>query len=95
MARQPEVFDIFVRRAKATNRLNRPRGVRQGLWRDEQDGPVALRISATFYRSSEKQNRLLERSWVVTCRTSLALDYVRSRLHELMRELDRARVVEG
>lgn len=85
--------DIIVRRAKPIARKNRLRG-RQVLAREQERGPITLRVQIMVYRFSEQQNRLVERSWVIVCRTSAAVAYFRHRLKALMAELDGTIVIE-
>ena len=95
MAGPAKVFDIFVRRAKVTKGPNRPRGRRQELWREEQAGPISLRLSLQFYKSSDRQHRLVERSWRIYCRRPIAVSYFRERLRALLHEMDRLQLVDG
>jgi hypothetical protein len=85
--------DIIVKRAKKIESPKRLRG-RQVLAREQDRGPVTLRVPLMMYRASERQNRQIGRSWVIECRTPAAVAYVRVRINELMRELHRTVVIE-
>lgn len=80
-------MDIIVRRSRPTACPNRLRG-RQVLAREMEGGPVTLRLALLIYRASEQQNRLVERSYAIQCRTPLAVKAVRQQLWRLMQELD-------
>ena len=88
-------YDIIVQRAKLLDNPNRPRGTRQALAREEAAGPVTLRLQLLFYKRSDRQSRPLCRSWRIACRTPEAVDYVRTRLRELMIDLDRVQVAQA
>ncbi|MGD0093916.1 MAG: hypothetical protein ABSE73_28740 [Planctomycetota bacterium] len=87
-------MDIIVKRAKRTAAPKRPRGTRQALAREVEAGPVTLRVQVLVYRRCDQQNRQLGRSWVLYCRTPQAVQHVRQRLRDLMRQLDGACLVE-
>lgn len=89
----PESIDIIVKRSKPIACPNRLR-YRQVIAREQERGPVSLRLQLLVYRASERQNRLVERSYTIQCRTPIAVKAVRQQIRRLMDTLNEATVVD-
>lgn len=68
----------------------RPARLRTPQLRDREQlaGPLTTRLSLYFYMRGTKRYQLVERPYVITTRTPAALAHLRTKLHELMVELD-------